>query len=189
FALLGLLLGPLYLLPSGAFLFLRFLVVFIVLLPPSAGMGATLPIVTAALSRSASRKEEDSGSVGGWLYGLNTVGAFIGTLAGGFLLLPGLGLLKATLTGAGTSLAVGAAVWLMSDSLLRQERGETKVPVKAKTAEGFPLVLPLYAASGFVAMVYEITWTRVMAPVAGSSVYSFTLILAAILAGIRVGHM
>jgi len=189
FALLGLLLGPLYLLPAGAFPFLRFLVVFIFLLPPSAGMGATLPILTAALSQTASGKPGDSGSMGGWLYGLNTVGAFIGTLAGGFLLLPSLGLLKATLVGAGTSMAVGTAVWLMSGSLLRQERGETKAPVKARAAEGFPLVLPLYAASGFVAMVYEITWTRVMAPIAGSSVYSFTLILAAILAGIGVGSM
>ena len=189
FALLGLLLGPLYLLPSGAFLFLRFLVVFIMLLPPSAGMGATLPIVTAALSQSAAGKSGDSGSVGGWLYGLNTMGAFIGTLAGGFLLLPGLGLLRATLCGAGTSLSVGALVWLLSDSLLRQQRRETKAPVNAKAAEGMPLVLPLYAASGFVAMVYEVTWTRVMAPVAGSSVYSFTLILAAILAGIGLGSM
>jgi len=189
FALLGLVLGPLYLLPSGAFLFLRFLVVFIVLLPPSAGMGATLPIVTAALAQSASGKSGDSGSVGGWLYGLNTLGAFIGTLAGGFLLLPGLGLLKATLCGAGTSLAVGTLAWLLSDSLLRQEHREAKAPVLKKTAEGFPLVLPLYAASGFVAMVYEITWTRVMAPVAGSSVYSFTLILAAILAGIGLGSL
>lgn len=189
FALLGLVLGPLYLLPSGLFFILRFLVVFIVLLPPSAGMGATLPIVVAALSQSASGKSGDSGSVGGWLYGLNTLGAFIGTLAGGFLLLPGLGLLQATLCGAGTSLAVGALVWLLSNSLLRQEQREASAPARAKATERMPLVLPLYAASGFVAMVYEITWTRIMAPVAGSSVYSFTLILAAILAGIGLGSL
>ncbi|MCI0409797.1 MAG: fused MFS/spermidine synthase, partial [Acidobacteria bacterium] len=70
-----------------------------------------------------------------------------------------------------------------------QERREIKAPAKAKATEGMPVVLPLYAASGFVAMVYEITWTRVMAPIAGSSVYSFTLILAAVLAGIGVGSL
>jgi spermidine synthase len=189
FKLVALFLGPLYSLPSGAFLFLRFLLVFGILLPPSAGMGATLPVVTAAVSAGFPGKPRDSGSVGGWLYGINTLGAFLGTLAGGFLLLPGLGLLKATLTGAGTSLAVGTLVWLLSGSFLRQERAPATPAEKPAQELGMPIILPLYAASGFIALVYEITWTRVLAPVAGSSVYSFTLILAAILAGIGAGSL
>ncbi|PYQ10438.1 MAG: hypothetical protein DMH00_11295, partial [Acidobacteria bacterium] len=188
FKLLGLLLGPLYALPSGAFLFLRFLLVFVILLPPSAGMGATLPVATAALAAGFPAKQRQSGSVGGWLYGLNTLGGFVGTLAGGFLLLPGFGLLKSTLAGAGTSLAVGTLVWLLSDSILRQERAPAVAASKA-AAPGMAWILPLYATSGFIAMVYEITWTRVLAPVAGSSVYSFTLILGAILAGIGAGSL
>ena len=191
FKLLAVLLGPAYALPAGVFLFVRFLMVFILLLPPSLGMGATLPIVTAALATDRSGKPENSGSTGGLLYGLNTLGAFLGTLAGGFLLLPGFGLLKATLTGAATSFAVGGMVWMLSDSLLKQERRPTAAGKAAKpaAAAGMPLILPLYAASGFLALVYEITWTRVLAPVAGSSVYSFTLILSAILAGIGVGSL
>jgi spermidine synthase len=190
FTLLGWLLGPLYSLPGPAFLFVRFLLVFLVLLPPSAGMGATLPVATAAISTNPSGKPTESGLAGGRLYGLNTLGAFIGTLAGGFLLLPGLGLLKATLTGAATSFAVGGVVWLLSGSLFAGARRRKAETVAEKAApEGLPLVLPLYAASGFIAMVYEIVWTRVMAPIAGSSVYSFTLILAAILAGIGAGSL
>ena len=189
FKLLALLLGPAYALPSSVFLFVRFLLVFVLLLPPSLGMGATLPVLTGALA--AGRKEEDAGSTGGWLYGLNTLGAFLGTLAGGFLFLPTLGLLKTTLTGATTSFAVGTMVWLLSDSIFKQEHRPAVAKKEAgpAVATGMPLILPLYAASGFLALVYEIVWTRVLAPVAGSSVYSFTLILSAILAGIGLGSV
>ncbi len=190
FKILAVLLGPAYALPSSAFLFVRFLMVFVLLLPPSLGMGATLPVVTAALA--AGRKEDDAGSTGGWLYGLNTLGAFIGTLAGGFLFLPGLGLLKTTLTGGAISFGIGTMVYLLSDSILKQERRPAAARKEASPAAapaGMPLILPLYAASGFLALVYEITWTRVLAPVAGSSVYSFTLILSAILAGIGLGSV
>src|SRR5262245_51184810 len=116
FTLLGWLLGPLYVLPGPAFLFVRFLLVFLALLPPSAGMGATLPVATAAISTGPFGKSAESGLAGSRLYGLNTLGAFIGTLASGFLLLPGLGLLKTTLAGAATSTAVGGVVWLLSGS-------------------------------------------------------------------------
>ena len=190
FKILPLALSPLYALSSPAFLFLRFLLVFLLLLPPSAGMGATLPIVTAALSRRGKSGPRDSGSVGGRLYGLNTLGAFVGTLAGGFVLLPTLGLLTSTLAGAATSLGVGTIVWLLSDTLLRQGPESPGKPTRSEPADrSAGWILPLYAVSGGVAMIYEITWTRTLAPIAGTSVYSFTLILAAILAGIGLGSL
>jgi spermidine synthase len=185
---------PLYGLPSGAFLLLRFLLVFALLLPPAAGMGATLPMVTAALTRGG-RKDSSggSGSTGGRLYGLNTLGAFVGTMAGGFLLLPHLGLLRSTLLGAATSLTVGTMAWLLSDTLLRGQSAEHSPetrPEPPSPADGTSSwILPLYAVSGSVAMIYEITWTRALAPIVGASVYSFTLILAAILAGIGLGSL
>lgn len=38
-------------------------------------------------------------------------------------------------------------------------------------------------------MVYQVIWNRVLTPIAGTSVYSFTLILAVILAGIGAGSL
>ena len=103
FKFLPVALAPLYEPGSILFASVRFLVVFLILLPASAGMGATLPLVTAALSRS----DRSGGSVAGRLYGLNTLGAFFGTLTGGFVMLPGLGLQKTILAAAGTSFGVG----------------------------------------------------------------------------------
>jgi spermidine synthase len=134
FRILPFVLSPLYALPGPFFLAIRFLLVFVLLLPASAGMGATLPLVTAALSRRGRGKgvaREDSGSIGGRLYGLNTLGAFLGTLAGGFLFLPTLGLLKSTLLGAALGLAVGTLVWFLSDSI-RKRQGAPKSRAKAR---------------------------------------------------------
>jgi spermidine synthase len=200
FALLPLILGPLYALPASLFNLLRFLMVFTLLLPASAGMGATLPLATAALAadRSAATgaARADVGSLGGRLYGLNTLGAFAGTLAGGFLLLPGLGLLGTILAAGATSFAVGITAWSLGGSPAgdrpaakpASDPANSQAPAVPR-APGAGWILPLYAASGAVAMIFEITWTRSLAPLVGSSVYSFTLILGAILAGIGAGSL
>ena len=194
FRALPVLLDPLYALPLPAFAFIRFLLVFALLLPASAGMGATLPLATAALARLRHAEEggaegPGSASLGGKLYGLNTLGAFIGTLAGGFLLLPILGLLGTTLFAAATSFAVGVAAWALSRTAGGPPPGVIPTPAHSGGVRLSGWILPLYAASGSLAMIFEITWTRVLGPLAGTSVYSFTLILGAILAGIGAGSL
>jgi spermidine synthase len=49
------------------------------------------------------------------------------------------------------------------------------------------LAVACYAISGGVAMIYQVLWTRALAIVLGSSVYSFTLILLAFLIGLAGG--
>ena len=49
------------------------------------------------------------------------------------------------------------------------------------------LAIGAYAVSGATAMVYQVLWTRALAIVIGSSVYSFTLILLAFLIGLSGG--
>ena len=75
---------------------------FAVLLVPTALMGATLPL----LARFAVERDEDLGARVGTLYTVNTVGAALGTLGAGFVLLPAIGLGKTILgwSGAATSL-------------------------------------------------------------------------------------
>ncbi len=191
FRILPFLLAPLHSLPSLLFSSVRFVLVFLVLLPPTCGMGATLPLVTAAIAggRKAERAgEKGRGSVGGRLYGLNTLGAFLGTVAGGFLLLPELGLLRTTLLSSGTSFGIGVLAFLFTD--LRTEGASEEAAAPARGGAGRAAwILPLYAASGCLAMIYEVTWTRSLAPFAGASVYSFALILAAVLSGMGLGSL
>src|SRR5215213_3303856 len=70
-----------------AFSLWRFLLSSLVLLVPTTLMGATLPVLAAALVHSSAR---NSNSIAR-LYACNLAGAILGTLAAGFVLLPALG--------------------------------------------------------------------------------------------------
>jgi spermidine synthase len=65
----------------------RFLLSCVVLLPPTALMGATLPV----LSRLCATRPETLGARVGTLYGANMLGAAGGALLAGFVLIPALG--------------------------------------------------------------------------------------------------
>ena len=66
----------------------RFVIAAVLLLPPTALMGATLPV----LSRHHVVRGGEGRRGAAWLYGVNTLGAFVGTVCAGFLLLPTPGL-------------------------------------------------------------------------------------------------
>ncbi len=88
------------LLDPGAFAtILRLGTAFCLLLPPTALMGATLPLLT----RYAVRREEQIGPRVGALYALNTAGAVAGALVAAFVLLPELGIRRTVTVGAFTN--------------------------------------------------------------------------------------
>jgi len=77
----------------------------LLILPPTLLMGATLPFLSAWVERRRSNHAKGAGT----LYGLNTLGAMAGVLAGGFLLLPELGMKASLLIAAGANLGLGLA--------------------------------------------------------------------------------
>ena len=169
---------------------LRLVVAGVLLLPPTILMGATLPILARwwALRRSASAPGD--GALGaGLLYSANTLGAFAGTLAAGFLLLPTLGL-RATVLWAGSLNLVVALVSLLLDRAAAplptavagsRERFGGEPPIRLT---GSTLAIGLTA---FGALACEVAWTRLIALVSGGSVYAFTIVLATFLGGLGLG--
>ena len=78
------------------------------LAPATILMGATFPSLTRHLARSNALSKAF-----GRLYAANTLGAIVGTLAAGLVLIELLGLSRALLVGAGCSLIAGlVALWL-----------------------------------------------------------------------------
>lgn len=155
-----------------------------VLLPPTVLMGATLPV----LARQVARREGAIGGEVGALYAVNTLGAVAGTALAGFLLLPTLGMTATLRATAAANAGIGAIALFLAgriSSSASTASGE-RVP-GAPAAAGDPLVLWVFAASGFAAMVLEVAWTRGLVLVVGSSVYAFSLMLVAFLAGLALG--
>jgi spermidine synthase len=77
---------------------------FLVVVPPTVLMGATLPLMCRFVDRRAVALGRDLGQ----LYAYNTLGAAAGALLAGFVLLGSLGLRGANLAAAGLNLAVAA---------------------------------------------------------------------------------
>src|SRR4029077_4275224 len=88
-----------------AFAFARFALLFVLLILPTALMGATLPVLVAHFER------DRVGPALAQLYALNTFGAVVGSVAGGFALLPGLGLGGTTWVAAAVNVTVAAIAW------------------------------------------------------------------------------
>ena len=167
----------------------RFLVSACLLILPATLMGATLPL----LSRFLSQHRESLGRDIGRLYAFNTLGAAIGAASAGFVLLPELGV-TATIafSAAGNIVVCLAALYLARRGETQlspaREEGESGAVSDRREVARSAAVWGL-AGAGFASMIYEVAWTRALAMLVGSSVYAFTLMLVAFIAGLGAGSM
>jgi len=151
---------------------------FVVLLPSTALMGATLPL----LARYAVHEDAQIGPRVGVLYAVNTFGAIAGTLVAAFTLLPELGLRQTVYVGV-----IGNVVVFLAAAGLAL--GLSGVPIDERRRERAPFhwILPTMTLSGAVSFVYEVLWTRLLGHVLGGSTAAFASMLSSFLLGIALG--
>jgi spermidine synthase len=172
----------------------RFAIAFAVLIVPTVLMGATLPLVV----KSSVFRAEGLGERLGLLYGTNTAGAIVGTLAAGLYFIPERGIHGTFLVAAGVNLLVGVcaivaagaapqnAARQVETSAMPRPGGEA-VARRPGDSQRLRVVLAVFAISGFTALALEVVWFRVLTLFLRPTVYGFALMLAAILAGIAIG--
>lgn len=179
-------------LPFWGLTLVQFALASVVLLVPTTLMGATLPI----LSRVVTTTLDSAGRRVGILYAVNTFGAVAGTSLAGFQLLPLVGMRATLLIAAVLNVGLGLTVVFLSRRDTKQ-RADTSAGVAAARTGGFgaraswgveewSLVIG-FALSGGVAMVYEVTWTRALSLIIGSSTYAFSAMLVSFLLGLAAG--
>ena len=170
----------------------QFVLLGVLLLPPTICMGATLPL----LARFATTTPEQSGVRVGRLYGANTLGAVIGTALAGFWLLPALGLSATNVVAAaGNALLAALAIGLgMRVAALPAEAGPASSEDAPATEARKPLpplrvwsLMAVAALAGLSALLYEVAWFRLLVLQLGGSTYAFTVMLLAFLLGIGLG--
>jgi spermidine synthase len=181
-----------------AFNLWRFVLSCLVLLAPTTLMGATLPVLSAALLRSPDYKATAVTR----LYTCNLLGAIFGTIGAGFVLLPTLGLRLTIFTAAAINFVIGVAAIAIDrrdeQSLARQgvNEGEADVEAAGEAVESrfekasdageegkTRFWLLCAAVSGFVTISTQVAWTRVLTMVIGSSTYAFSVVVALFLLG------
>ena len=154
---------------------------FLVLVPCTALMGATLPL----LARYAVSEDEQLGPRIGILYAVNTFGAIGGTLVAAFVLLPAIGLRQTVYVG----IAGNALVFVLAAILARNIGGMAPESefLDRSTHGRFHWILPAMTLSGAVSFLYEVLWTRLLGQVLGGSTAAFASMLSSFLLGIALG--
>jgi len=172
----------------------RFAVCFVLIGLPTFLMGGTLPVLIKRFTGS----DDSIGYQTGFLYGLNTVGAVIGTFACGYFMLRLLGMQKTTWVAVAINLAVAVVAWYLGRTA--SESADSSKAVTSPANDDFEeasiygkatirMVLIGIGLSGFCALAYEVFWTRMLNLFLHNNVYSFTAILATFLIGIATGSL
>jgi spermidine synthase len=198
---------------SAGITILRILFAFLVLIVPTTLMGGTLPVIAKYFVR---KRDELGGGLGN-LYFINTLGAVLGAFLAGFFLIPYIGVLAATLLAASIDLTIGVVFYLLCRSRLkpkdepmpvvqeevvqepallakkqlkRQERihrKQERLKPEVYSRAIKIVVFVGFAFGGLAAISLEVSWTRVLSMILGSSIYAFSLMLTAFLLGIALG--
>jgi spermidine synthase len=173
---------------------------FAILVVPTTFMGATLPVLCKFFIRQLVQVGDQTGR----LYFVNTFGAVFGCAVAGFVMVPSMGLLATTLIAAALNVAVAIVAYGLHRVAQRASRpapaprpAEPPSPPAARHAtandgpRGFAQrwVLVAFALSGFVALIFEVVWSRILILVFGSTVYSFSAMLSVFLLGLSIGSV
>lgn len=162
----------------------RFLASLLILAPPTILMGITLPAMVCAL------RGERGGARVGLLYGLNTVGAALGCLLVGFVLMERFGILRTSALTAGLNLLLAGAALLLARVHRPEVPASPAETVSRETgALPQPLLYLLYFLVGVVAFGLELCWLRLLVFYLQASAHSFAILLAVHLSGLGLGAL
>ncbi len=186
----------------AAFNAFRVALATLVLLPPAALMGGTLPV----LGQHLVRRPDELGRYGALLYAVNTIGAAAGALLAGFVLPLALGFDRAYLLAMAVNVAVAGLAWRLSqidghgaarapDARAdrqghrdrRSRAPRRRPPAAAGTTDAAWLLTAVAGLSGVFALGLEVLWTRMFAQVLQNSVYTFSTVLVVFLAALATG--
>jgi len=188
----------------------RFVISVMVLLVPTALMGATLPVLSKlwAVDRRKESGQSDVGQSVGLLYAINTFGAVAGTFLAGYFLLGLVGVSNTIFIAASANILIGCLALVLyilggrrldekSGSLTSARRGKHRsrrkkeLPVESfvsqEPVEKYPVILVAVAVAGFCALALEVLWTRVLVFVLETSAYAFACMLTCFIFGIAIG--
>ncbi len=155
---------------------------FLILLPATIPLGATLPMVVEALTAGAGSRRR-----GSLAYGLNTAGGVVGIVAATAFLMIVVGVRASGFLAAGVSAACGLTACAVS--IRRRDRSKREVPGASaeEKVEGPWVWAVLAAISGFGTLGLEVLYTRMFALIFHNSTYTFGAVVAVFLLALSLG--
>ena len=165
----------------------------VIMLIPTIAMGAALPVLGKYLQQYTKLAERRITII----YGINTIGACVGSLLAGYFLLRVLGLINTIYVTAGANALLPIAILLLPDISdkrdLKKEKKkkslEDKYFIQGKSLSpgARNVILIISAIVGFIGLASELVWTRMIVLTVGGSIYAFSTILSVYLFFYGVG--
>ena len=161
----------------------------LMILPQSILLGMTFPLMSAGILRLFPERPGRSVAM---LYFTNSIGAAIGVLVSGFVLIRFTGL-PGTIRIAGLiNIALALTVWLLVRKSGQQEarlEGIQEAVSKDFHPGWYWFLLFVSLVTGASSFMYEIGWIRMLSLVLGSSTHAFELMLSAFILGLAFGGL
>ncbi|MCF7970445.1 MAG: fused MFS/spermidine synthase [Methylococcaceae bacterium] len=168
---------------SQAFrLMVKFILAWLILLPPAFCMGGTLPV----LSQYVVQNTGTLGQQVAGLYSANTLGGVLGVLLAGFLLPPSLGYQGCYLLAMLVNIVVGIMAWYVDSSNDKSQIASACPTPKSQNNKhkqrdfsAYPVATlgGLTFLSGVLTLALQVLWVRMFAQVLQNSVQTFAMIL------------
>lgn len=173
----------------------KWLLAALLILPQSILLGTTFPLMSAGAIRLL---RGQSGRILGLLYFANSLGAAIGVLFAGFVLLQWVGLPGTLVVAAILNFAAAAATLIALRVPALAAPGASLAAVPVTWAPNDPgitsrphapvsVLLVVSFGTAVASFIYEIAWIRMLSLVLGSATHSFELMLSAFILGLACG--
>lgn len=180
FPLLLKVIDTIYVAAGGSFI-LNIILSLLALAVPAMLMGLTLPTLARLVSH-----EGATGRRIGLLYALNTSGSVLGAFFAGVFFIRMYGVFSTTLIAT----VMNAAICVVALTQPRKKIHETAPAPSSLSSQASSSSLPFLIfpfLAGFVGLALEILWVRTLVCVVSNNTYSFSVVLADVLAGLALG--
>jgi spermidine synthase/MFS family permease len=161
----------------------------LMILPQSILLGMTFPLMSSGIVR---RFPERPGRSIAMLYFTNSIGAAIGVLASGFVLINLFGLPGTIRIAGGINIVLALCIWmLVGRSAEERDAAEprTEAALKQPRVPWPSFFLLASLVTGAASFIYEVGWIRMLSLVLGTSTHAFELMLSAFILGLAFGGL
>jgi spermidine synthase len=157
------------------------------ILPQCILLGMTFPLMSAGIIRAFPDRPGRSLAM---LYFTNSIGAVVGVLVSGFLLVQLVGLPGTVRIAGALNVVIAVEVWRRFGRARRAPAADVEQVAAARAADRtFALYLLVSAVTGASSFIYEVAWIRMLSLVLGSSTHAFELMLSAFILGLALGGL
>ncbi|MCB9754011.1 MAG: fused MFS/spermidine synthase [Myxococcales bacterium] len=171
---------------AGGVAMIKWCLAGLMILPPCVFLGMTFPLMSAGILREEPAR---SGEILSILYFTNSLGASLGAVFSGFVLVKSVGLPGTLMVAASLNILIMIVALRHKDTAPPITARPEETPANTSAGAMVLLFLAVAFGTGLSSFMYEISWIRLLSMVIGSATHSFEVMLSAFIFGMALGGL